>query len=79
MKEDGSYYVVSANEASSVTCNDPATKARENILQFCEFKKLVDSKPDINQNEVQIIKNLGSKHRRCKVFRLNRTARRCLL
>ena len=26
-KEDGSYYVVSANKASSVTCNHPATKA----------------------------------------------------
>ena len=37
-KEGGSYYVVSANKASSVTCNHPATKARGNILQFCEFQ-----------------------------------------
>ena len=37
-KEDESYYVVLANKASSVPCNDPATKARGNILQFCEFQ-----------------------------------------
>ena len=37
-KEGGSYYVVSANKASSVTFNHPATKARGNILQFCEFQ-----------------------------------------
>ena len=37
-KEDGSYYVVSANKASSVTRNDPATKARGNILHFCAFQ-----------------------------------------
>ena len=37
-KEGGSYYVVSANKASSLTCNHPATKARGNILQFCEFQ-----------------------------------------
>ena len=36
-KEDGSYYVVSANKASSVTCNVPATKARGNTLQFCKI------------------------------------------
>ena len=52
-KEDGSYYVVSANKASSVTCNDPATKARGNTMQFSEFQ-IVDSKTDINQNGVQI-------------------------
>ena len=37
-KEDGPYYVVSANKASSVTCNDSATKARGNKLQLCEFQ-----------------------------------------
>ena len=37
-KEGGSYYVVSANKASPVTLNHPATKARGNILQFCEFQ-----------------------------------------
>ena len=37
-KDDESYYVVSANKTSSGwPCNDPATKARGNILQFCEF------------------------------------------
>ena len=33
-KKGGSYYVVSANKGSSVTCNHPATKARGNILPF---------------------------------------------
>ena len=35
-KEDGLYYVVSANKASSVQlpCNVPTTKARGNILQI---------------------------------------------
>ena len=37
-KEDGSYYVVSANKPHQWPCNHPATKARGNILQFCEFQ-----------------------------------------
>ena len=37
-KEDGSYYVVSANKASSWPCNDPATKAGGNVLQFWELQ-----------------------------------------
>ena len=37
-KEGGSYYVVSANKASSVTRNHSATKATENILKICEFQ-----------------------------------------
>ena len=37
-KADWSYYVVSASKTSSVTPNDPATKYRWNILQFCDFQ-----------------------------------------
>ena len=41
-KEDGSYYVVSANKARQWPCNDQATKARGNILQLCDFQ--IDSR-----------------------------------
>ena len=61
-KEGGSYYVVSANKASSVTLQSPGNErqSRGNILQFCEFQILaVDSKTDINQNGLQINKNLS--------------------
>ena len=43
-KEDGSYYVVSANKASSVTLQSP-----DNVSQ----------RKHCNQNGVQIIKNLS--------------------
>ena len=54
-KEDGPYYVVLAKKALSVTCNDPATKARGNIPQFCKFQIGVDSNTIMNQNGVQTI------------------------
>ena len=38
-KEGGSYYVVSANKASSVTLQSPGNESqRKHILQFCEFQ-----------------------------------------
>ena len=41
-KEDGSYYVVWLTKPHQWLCNDPATKARRNILQFREFQ--IDSR-----------------------------------
>ena len=55
-KEGLSYYVVSANNASSVTWQQ---KPDETYCNFATFKKAVDSKTDINQNGVQINKNLS--------------------
>ena len=37
-KEDGSYYVVSANKVSSVTLLRPGNESQRNIMQFCEFQ-----------------------------------------
>ena len=55
-KEGESYYVVSANKASSVTRQ---RKPEETYCNFANFKQAVDSKTDINQNGVQINKNLS--------------------
>ena len=38
-KENGSHYVVSLIKPHQWPCYDPATKARGNILQLCEFHK----------------------------------------
>ena len=38
-KEGGSYYVVSANKASSVILKSPGNESLRKILQFCEFQK----------------------------------------
>ena len=43
-KEDGSYYVVSANKASSGPCNDP----EETYCNFAYFKWAVASKTGLN-------------------------------
>ena len=58
-KEGRSYYVVSDNKASSVTLNHPAKKPEKTYYNFANFKSAVDSKTDINQNGVQIHKNLS--------------------
>ena len=55
-KEDGSYYVVSSNNASLVTRQQ---KPEETYCNFANFNYAVDSKTDINQNGVQIIKKLS--------------------
>ena len=36
-KEGGSYYVVLANKASSVTLSSPGNESKRKIMQFCEF------------------------------------------
>ena len=50
-REGGSYYVVSAKKASSVTRQ---RKPEETYCNFANFKQAVDSKTDINQNGGQI-------------------------
>ena len=60
-KEGGSYYVVSANKASSVTLQSPGNESQRKHCNFANFKQAVDSKTDINQNGVQINKNLSTK------------------
>ena len=50
-KEDRSYYVVSANKASSVTMEWPDNESQsKTCCSFANFKQAVDSKTDINQN-----------------------------
>ena len=61
-KEHGSYYVVSANrliKPHQWSCTDPATKARGNILQFCEFHLGSRFKHWYKSKWIQIIKNLS--------------------
>ena len=57
-KKDWTYYVVSANKASSVTMTRQR-KPEETYCNFANFKQAVDSKTDINQKGVQINKNLS--------------------
>ena len=59
-KEDGSYYVVSANK--SLISDLVMTRQRkpgEKYCNFANFKQAVDSKTDLHENGVQIIKNLS--------------------
>ena len=58
-KEGRSYYVVSANKDSSVTLLSPGNESQRKHCNFANFKQAVDSKTDINQNGVQINKNLS--------------------
>ena len=54
-KEGGSYYVVSANKASSVTLQSPGNESqRKHTTIFANFKEAVDSKTDINQASLMI-------------------------
>ena len=58
-KEGGSYYVVSANKASSVTLQSPGNESQRKhtaILRISN-RQSIQTTTDINQNGVQINKN----------------------
>ena len=60
-KEGGSYYVVSANKASSVTLQSPGNESQKKhtaILRISN-RQSIQTTTDINQNGVQINKNLS--------------------
>ena len=60
-KEGGSYYVVSANKASSVTLQSHGNESQRKhtaILRISN-RQSIQTKTDINQNGVQINKNLS--------------------
>ena len=60
-KEGGSYYVVSANKASSVTLQSPGNESQRKhtaILRISN-RQSIQTTTDINQNGVQINKNLS--------------------
>ena len=58
-KEGGSYYVVSANKASSVTLQSPGNESQRKHCNPANPKQAVDPKTDTNQNGVQTNKNLS--------------------
>ena len=61
-KEGGSYYVVSANKASSVTLKSPGNESQRkhtSILRISNRQSIQTFKTDKNQNGVQINKNLS--------------------
>ena len=60
-KEGGSYYIVSANKASSVTLQSPGNESQRKhtaILRISN-RQSIQTTTDINQNGVQINKNLS--------------------
>ena len=55
-KEGGSYYVVSANKASSVTLQSLGNESQRKHTAILRISNKQSSKTDIKQNGVQIIK-----------------------
>ena len=58
-KEGGSYYVVSANKASSVTLQSPGNESQRKHTAILRISNRQSIQTDINQNGVQINKNLS--------------------
>ena len=60
-KEGGSYYVVSANKASSVTLQSPGNESQRKHTAILRISKRqsIQTTTNINQNGVQINKNLS--------------------
>ena len=60
-KEGGLYYVVSANKSSSVTLQSPGNESqrKHTVILRISNRQSIQSLIDINQNGIQINKNLS--------------------
>ena len=59
-KEGGSYYVVSANKASTVTLQSPSNESQRKHCNFANFKWAADSKTDIKAVKIAALQNLNT-------------------